>query len=110
MPPTNGLHIEGGALCAACRSPRPFDELLAFVPVDETWSSGRVRYVCRPSVSDMRLPLCTSRVLLSAAKHKIALAADVARQRRGELDRRATETRPAIPDHVRDYVHSQAVA
>jgi hypothetical protein len=107
MQPTNGLHLEGGALCAACRTPRPYSELLAFVPVTPAGlDTTRIRYVCRPSVSDMRMPLCTSRALGSAGQHAIALATDVERLRRDAT--RPRHVRPAMPEHIRQYAGAAA--
>jgi hypothetical protein len=104
----SGIHVEGGALCAACHSPRPFAELLAFAPItsDGRTDTARIRYVCRPSVSDMRRDLCTSRALKSARSHAIALATDVERLRRSAAH--APAPRAPVPAHIRDYVSTTA--
>jgi hypothetical protein len=95
--------MTGGAICVACHAARPFEELLAFVPVRAgELQMDRLHYVCRPSLNDMRFALCTSRALASADQHAIALATDVERLRR-QASLRARPTRPALPEHLRNY-------
>lgn len=89
----NRIRLDGGALCAACRMPRSFGELLVATDV----RNGRRFFVCRPSVSDMRLPLCTSRVLGSVTVHAIALAEAPVPAPRFE------RYRPGMPEHVAAY-------
>lgn len=97
----SAVHVEGGALCSACRRARPFDELLAYGRVaDISAGRGPVRYVCRPSVSDMRFPLCTSRALASAAVHAITLAG---RLHEEALAPSARRERELVPAHIRNY-------
>lgn len=64
-------HKAEGALCSACRKARPLAELLKVTPATP---GARVFYVCRPSLSDMRLPLCTSRAVMSRDTHVLELA------------------------------------
>jgi hypothetical protein len=108
MTSRNGLQLQGGALCAACRSPRPFAELLAFARItDAGLDMSEIRYVCRPSISDMRMPLCTSRAIGAVAQHAIALATDVERLRR-EAARPHRAPRPTLPNHIREYAGAAA--
>lgn len=95
-----GIHVEGGAMCAACRRPRPYADLLAFGRAEDITAGRRpAGYVCRPSVSDMRFPLCTSRALASAAVHAIALAAQV----HDRADSTSRPKRDVVPEHIRNY-------
>lgn len=66
---------------------------------------ARINYVCRPSTADMRLPLCTSKALGSAAVHAIFLATDVVGLR-SERDRSAHAA--SMPAHIRQYVGAAA--
>jgi len=112
----NGIHVKGGAICAACRSPRPFAELIAYAPLTKAGpDTTRIRYACRPSLHDMHRPKkldgrparpCFTAVVLHADLHAIALATDIERLRRGSA-RPAAAARP-LPEHIREYATTAA--
>lgn len=95
----------GSAVCAACRLVRPMGTLLAVT----ARATGRMRYVCRPSLSDQvpgRQP-CFG-IVGSADEYTIALATDVPRPAEVQRRDRASSRRAAVAA-VAGHLLAQAV-